>query len=136
MATEIEQFRQVVREEVQREAASLHAKVDRLNRTPMPSHRWLSHIIKDLEYNPKTQYKVHLVAMWFWTANFIAAVSIFLLSQGVWAKISVLYLVCISLYANWATDYGAMSAALAAQNQSPLPEVPLEQHVEPQAGVV
>jgi len=137
MATHIEQIRQVVREEVGREAAALHAKVDRLNVTPlvMQRHAWVKHILHDFEYNPKTQYKVHLVAMWVWTFSMITVVGLFTFANHFWQVVSVLYLVLISLYANWATDYGAMSAALAAMNEAPMPEVPLEQHVDPPAEV-
>jgi len=115
-----------------REIRLLHQKIDAVQRTPLVMrHGWLRHFIKDLEYNPKTQYKVHLVAMWIWTASMLTVVLVFFLASHFWALVSVLYLVCISLYANWATDYGAMSAALAAMGQPPLPEVPLETHVEP-----
>jgi hypothetical protein len=115
-----------------REIELLHRKVDALNRSTLPrGHRWLKHLIKDFEYNPVTQYKVHLTAMWVWTASIVTVVCLFTFANHFWQVVSVLYLVLISLYANWATDYGAMSAALAAQDQSPLPEVPLQQHVDP-----
>jgi hypothetical protein len=114
-----------------REMALLHRKVDALNRTATRRHTWVKRIVKDFEYNPVTQYKVHLVAMWVWTASMLTVVCLFTLANHFWQIVSVLYLVLISLYANWATDYGAMSAALAAQDQAPLPEVPLQQHVDP-----
>jgi len=38
----------------------------------------------------------------------------------------VFVILMYSLYANLATDYGAMSAALAAQGKGPPPEIPLE----------
>jgi hypothetical protein len=115
-----------------KELELLHRKVDAMNRRALPrGHSWLKHVIKDFEYNPVTQYKVHLVAMWVWTASMITVVCLFTLANHFWQIVSVLYLVLISLYANWATDYGAMSAALAAQDLAPLPEVPLEQHVDP-----
>jgi hypothetical protein len=115
-----------------KEMELLHRKVDAIYHTALPRrHRWVKHIIKDFEYNPVTQYKVHLFAMWVWTASMVTVVCVFTLANHFWQIVSVLYLVLISLYANWATDYGAMSAALAAQDQAPLPEVPLEQHVDP-----
>jgi hypothetical protein len=114
------------------EIRELHAKVDRLQRTQVPlRHAWVKHVLHDFEYDPKVQYKVHLVAMWVWTFSMITVVCLFTFASHFWQVVSVLYLVLISLYANWATDYGAMSAALAAQQESPLPEVPLETHVEP-----
>lgn len=118
----------------EREMRSLHAKVDSANRTPL-RHGWLKHILRDLETNPETQYKVHLYAMYWWTLNFALVLILFVFGNGVWQRISVLYLVLVSLYANWATDYGAMSAALAAKGQTPLPELPLERHVDaPEVG--
>ena len=118
------------------EIRQLHAKLDRLQRTQLPlRHAWVKHIVHDFEYDPKVQYKVHLVAMWVWTFSMITVVCLFTFANHFWQVVSVLYLVLISLYANWATDYGAMSAALAAQQLSPLPEVPLETHVEPSAEV-
>ena len=119
-------------ERMLREIDLLHRKLDAINRTSLARrHSWVKHIVKDFEYNPVTQYKVHLVAMWVWTASMITVVCLFSFANHFWQIVSVLYLVLISLYANWATDYGAMSAALAAQDQAPLPEVPLEQHVDP-----
>jgi hypothetical protein len=117
------------------EIQKLHAKVDQLSRPVAVRHAWVKHVLKDFEYNPVTQYKVHLVAMWVWTASLITVVCLFTFANHFWQIVSVLYLVLISLYANWATDYGAMSAALAAKGQVPLPEVPLETHVEPPAEV-
>jgi len=54
-------------------------------------HGWLKHVVKDLETNPRTQYKVH----------------------------------------NASTDYGSMSAAMAAYGEGPLPEIPLEPVLPP-----
>jgi hypothetical protein len=116
------------------EIRQLHAKLDRLQRTQVPlRHAWVKHILHDFEYDPKVQYKVHLVAMWVWTFSIITVVGLFTFANHFWQVVSVLYLVVISLYANWATDYGAMSAALAAKAEDPLPEVPLQTHVEPAA---
>jgi Na+/phosphate symporter len=118
-----------------REIMLLHQKVDALSRTPLPlRHAWVKHILHDFEYNPVTQYKVHLAAMWVWTVSIVTVVCLFAFANRFWQIVSVLYLVCISLYANWATDYGAMSAALAAQQLPPLPEVPLETHLEATEG--
>lgn len=76
--------------------------------------------VHELEYNPRTQFRWHLVmtvawflAMaaftlgWFATAGFgsgFSDVSLWLLFFTIW----------VSLYANFATDFDAMSAALAA----------------------
>jgi hypothetical protein len=118
------------------EIRQLHAKVDLLQRSQLPRrHAWVKHILHDFEYDPRVQYKVHLAAMWVWTFSMITVVCLFTFANHFWQVVSVLYLVLISLYANWATDYGAMSAALAAQQESPLPEVPLETHVDPPAEI-
>jgi hypothetical protein len=68
----------------------------RIVSTAAMSHSWARHLVSDLETNPRTQYKVHL------------------------------YGVIYSIYANFATDYGAMSAAMAAFGDTPPPEIPLQ----------
>lgn len=77
-------------------------------------HGWLKYFIKDFETNPALQYRIHMTFTYVWLANMLLAISVFLFLPGVWQAVSVLYLVCISLYANFATDYGAVSAAIAA----------------------
>ena len=81
-------------------------------------HGWVRVLIRDVEGNPQTQYKIHRFAMRFWLANAVVAVIVFTFAPGVWAEVSVLYLVLVSLYANWSTDFGAMSAAEAAAEGS------------------
>ena len=77
-------------------------------------HGWLRVFIRDFEGNPQTQYKVHQVAARFWLVNAVVAVAVFIFAPGAWSRISVLYLVLVSLYANWSTDAGAMAASEAA----------------------
>ena len=77
-------------------------------------HGWVRVFVRDLEGNPKTQYKIHKWATRFWLANTLAVLAVFILAPGVWKQVSVLYLVLVSLYANVATDFGAMAAAEAA----------------------
>lgn len=77
-------------------------------------HRWVRHLLKDFETNPKTQYKVHIFFTYFWLANIALSLFVFIFAQGFWQRASGLYLVIVSLYANFATDYGAVSAAEAA----------------------
>lgn len=79
-------------------------------------HGWLKHFIKDFETNPQTQYKIHMFFTYFWLCNMALALSVFLFAPAFWSKASVLYLVIVSLYANFATDYGAVSAAEAAHD--------------------
>lgn len=77
-------------------------------------HGWLKYFIKDFESNPAVQYRIHMTFTYVWLVNMLLAVAVFVFLPGIWQAVSVLYLVCISLYANFATDYGAVSAAIAA----------------------
>jgi hypothetical protein len=96
--------------------------------TPVPHrHGWLKHIVRGLETDPHMQYKVHLRAVQVWLVSMAAVVTVFFLANPFWQKVSVLYLVLISLYANLATDYGSMSASMAAfAPGEQLPVIPLE----------
>ncbi|HEX4713777.1 MAG TPA: hypothetical protein VH164_02505 [Ktedonobacteraceae bacterium] len=112
----------------------LHAKMDAVlamqrNQVRI-RHGWLKYVIKDLETNPRTQYKVHLYGAIYWLANFPAVTALFFLAPGLWLQLGIFITLVYSIYANFATDYGAMSAALAAFGQAPLPELPVETHVE------
>lgn len=110
----------LLRAEVQAIRAHMH---------PMP-HGWLRHVIKDLETNPRTQYKVHLYGAIYWLINFPLIAAFFFLAPNEWVKWGVFITLQYSIYANFATDYGAMSAAMASFGQNPLPVIPVEAHVE------
>lgn len=91
----------------------------------MHRHAWATSLLatfsKDrarFESDPDVQYRIHMVFTYVWLVNMAVAVAVFSLAPAVWAKWSVLYLVIVSLYANFATDYGAVSAAEAAQHQN------------------
>jgi hypothetical protein len=107
------------------EVRALQARI-----SPPLRHGWLSHIIKDLETNPRTQYKVHLYGVIYWLINFPLIAAFFFFLPNEWLKWGVFITLQYSIYANFATDYGAMSAAMAAFGQSPLPEIPVSDHVE------
>lgn len=77
-------------------------------------HGWLKYFIKNFESDPITQYKIHMFFTYAWLVNMVIAISVFMFAQPFWQRFSVLYLVVVSLYANFATDYGAVSAAEAA----------------------
>src|SRR5690349_16193966 len=67
--------------------------------------------IHKLEYDPQTQYRFHLSATWFWmfcilSTPFVAAFRDNLLGMLIME---------VSLWANAATHFGAMSSALAAK---------------------
>jgi hypothetical protein len=51
------------------------------------------------------------IRMMFWLANAVVVVVIFAFAQPVWKSVSVLYLVLVSLYANFATDFTNWQAA-------------------------
>ena len=66
---------------------------------------------RKFEYDPEFQTKFHLGMTYFWMANFVVASLVFFFAPGLWQQASIFYLVIVSLYANFATDYGAVSAA-------------------------
>jgi hypothetical protein len=91
----------------------------------MIRHAWLFSLLRVLAKDKERfdtdvilQYKIHRYASYFWIVNFFGAIVVFFALPGFWAHASILYLTLCSLYANFATDYGAMSAALAAQKES------------------
>ena len=69
---------------------------------------------RKFESDPAFQYRFHIVMTYFWVVNAGMALTVFFVSQSIWAKWSVLYLVVVSLYANFATDYGAVPGSEAA----------------------
>jgi hypothetical protein len=87
---------------------------------------WLKRVVNGLETDPHVQYKVHLYGVVYWLVNFIAVALLFFLTPSLWQKLGVFIILEYSIYANFATDYGAMSAAMAAYSDDPLPEIPLE----------
>lgn len=91
-------------------------------------HGWLKFVVKDLETNPHTQYKVHLYGVIYWLINFPLVTALFFFEPKLWLKLGIFITLIYSIYANFATDYGSMSAAMAAFGP-PAPEIPLETHV-------
>jgi hypothetical protein len=106
------------------EVADLHGHIARTQ----IRHGWLGMVVKDLETNPKTQYKVHLYGVVYWLINFPLVCFLFFGEPTLWLKLGIFITLIYSIYANFATDYGAMSAAMAAFGQPPLPEIPAEPH--------
>jgi VIT1/CCC1 family predicted Fe2+/Mn2+ transporter len=109
----------------------LHAKVDTLQHQQRAygvyRHHWLSHIIHDLEYEPRVQRRIHLVAAWVWLVSAIPILILFFFFPEEWLAWGVLITLLYSLYANFSTDYSGISAAQAAMGTHPMPEVPLMQ---------
>lgn len=67
------------------------------------------------EYDAKTQYKFHLVATWIWLAALLVVP--FFIQHGTREQWATLLILEVSLYANFATEFGAMSAALSAEQE-------------------
>lgn len=79
-----------------------------------PRHHWIKRLVHDFEYNPRFQFRFHVVAILFWWANLVAGTAVLFFWPRLWLDIGVYYVFVLSLYANADTDYDAMSAALAA----------------------
>jgi hypothetical protein len=77
---------------------------------------WLKRVIRTFETNPNWQYKFHLAAMMFWIVNFIVGTIVVLRYPAMWLSIGVYYVFALSIYANWTSDYTAVSATLAAMH--------------------
>jgi len=74
----------------------------------------LGSLLRKFNVDPKFQYKLHLVMTYFWAFNMVLCVLCFILLPVFWAKFSIFYILFVSLYANFATDYGAVPGAEAA----------------------
>ena len=100
------------------------AVTQRIVRGATMRHGWLGHVVSDLETNPHTQYKVHLYGVIYWLINFPLVAWLFFGEPQLWLKLGIFITLVYSIYANFATDYGAMSAAMAAFGDNPLPPIP------------
>jgi hypothetical protein len=80
----------------------------------MRHHGWIRHFVKDFEYNHLWQFRFHLVMMTFWILNAAAGTVVLILWPAEWVKVGVFYVFLLSIYANWDTDYDAVSASQAA----------------------
>jgi len=87
---------------------------------------WLKIVARDLETDPDTQFTVHKWASFYWLVNFPAVTLLFFFAPAVWLKWGIFITLIYSIYANLATDYSGMSAALAIRGLPPLPPIPLE----------
>jgi hypothetical protein len=115
--------------ELHAEVRQLRADVARLHTAHRPTHSphwWMKLIFKDLSTNPYTQYKVHKWGSIYWLINFPLICALFFFAPTLWLKLGIFITLIYSIYANLATDYGAMSAAEAAFGQPPPPPIPLE----------
>jgi hypothetical protein len=116
------------------EVRTLRARLDELHTLAIPRHRWAKIFIRDLESNPYAQYRVHYFGVIYWLVNFPAVALLFFLEPRLWLKLGIFITLIYSIYANFATDYGSMSAAMAAYRGNGLPQVPGEALSPPQNG--
>lgn len=77
-------------------------------------HRAIGKLLENLGTDPGMQYTVHKWAALFWVVNMPMVLAVYHFMPDVWDRMGLLYTLIVSLYANGATDFGAMSAALAA----------------------
>ncbi len=108
------------------EVRLLRADIARLHATVRVRHSWMRLLFKDLSTNPRTQYKVHMWGAIYWLINFPLICCLFFFTPALWVKLGIFITLIYSIYANLATDYGAMSAAEAAFGQPQPPPIPLE----------
>jgi hypothetical protein len=74
------------------------------------------HPLRDrFENDPKFQVKFNKFFLYFWLLNMPLVTAVFFLLPGVWAAVSIFYLVQLSLWALVATHYGAVSASEASE---------------------
>lgn len=71
--------------------------------------------VHNLEYDAATQYRFHFFWAWLW---FLALVAIPLFPMAWGHSVPALIIQEVSLWANFATHFGAMSAALAAKSSN------------------
>ena len=107
------------------EAEVRHLKVIALQ----PRHGFLRLFVRDLETNPRSQYSVHKWGMWYWIINFPAVTALFFFQPDIWLKWGLYITLIYSIYANFATDYSGMSAAMAADLGDRLPPIPAEPYI-------
>lgn len=74
--------------------------------------------IDKLEHDPKAQYTFNLWALWIWLVQMPLVLVLLLFFNRFWIQISVVYIAEASVWALVATHFGAMSAALAANQQN------------------
>jgi len=67
------------------------------------------------ENDPKFQIVFNKFFTYFWLVNIVVASIIFFSDRKDWDKYSIFYVTVISLYANFATNYGALSASESSE---------------------
>jgi hypothetical protein len=75
---------------------------------------WLSRWVKSLETDPAVQAAVHKWSSVWWIINFPVVAIMYFGFPHAWITVGLLMNTFYSLYANFATDYGSLSAAQAS----------------------
>lgn len=75
-------------------------------------------MLRRVEGDPDTQYRVHRFMSRVWIVMTPVAIAVCVTFPGIWVKVSIVYVVIISHYANWAGDCGSMAAANAASDDN------------------
>ena len=70
--------------------------------------------VREFEEDARTQARFHLGMAYFWLLNFPFVLYVFTYQPAIWNKYGVFYVLIASLYANFATDFGALSGAQAS----------------------
>lgn len=83
----------------------------------MIRHTKLHVLARRFEGDPRAQYAFHKWSARFWLVNAVVVTGVYFFAPPLWAKASVFYLVLISIYAAWATEFGAMAASEAASDE-------------------
>lgn len=78
----------------------------------------LWHVIKNdvhkLEYDAHSQWRYHIIMTRYWALNFPVIVTLFFFMPKLWIAIALFINTMYSIYANLATDFGAVPAAYTA----------------------
>lgn len=78
--------------------------------------------LRKVEGDPATQFKVHRFMSRVWIIMTPVAIAVCVLEPALWLKVSIIYVVIVSHYANWAGDAGAMAGANAATDDDLMTE--------------
>jgi hypothetical protein len=78
------------------------------------------HLVKNdaqrLELDPEVQWRYHRKMSWYWVCNFPVVIVMFFFFPSAWIKIGLLLNTFYSLYANFATEFGAIPSSYGAMN--------------------
>lgn len=92
-----------------------HMRIKSLHPHTRPFHLLVKpKLMRQFEEDGKFQARIHLVMTYYWMLNFPVIGYLYFFQPKKWITLGLLINTFYSLYANASTDYGALSAALAA----------------------